>query len=271
MSPGNIEGGYVHLYRRLWDHPVFRDLTEAAVFVWMVSMAAWRPTRVRYKNLTITLARGQLAISSRDLATKWGWSEAKARRYLDRLQTDAMTDAATDAGVNVVTICNYNEYQSSAGESDAPSDAAPTQHRRSTDAQNKEGNKGKKENIRDIPPVSPAESKSTASKGTRIAEDWSPGEKGTAYALGKGFALDQIGTMADHFHSDRTAKGVVMKDWDAAWRTWVNNDIKWHGAPQQQAERSRCGPRPQRQPQRSQTPLQDAFDDLLSRVNERTQ
>ncbi len=129
------------IHRSLWGHVVFRNFTEAAAFAWMISQAAWTPTRVRYKGLNLSLERGQLAVSGRDLAVKFGWSEARCRRFLSRLETDAMIDAASDAGVNVVTIKNYDRYQAvtsaevlpigkSDAPPDAPGDAAATQQRR---------------------------------------------------------------------------------------------------------------------------------------------
>jgi hypothetical protein len=68
------------------------------------------------------------------MAVGWGWSESRVRRFLKRLKTDAMIDAATDAGVTVITICNYNRYQRvslpSDAATDARSDTVATQQRR---------------------------------------------------------------------------------------------------------------------------------------------
>ena len=142
--------GYVLLHRTVYDHAAFRNEIEASAFIWLFSHAAWRPKTVRYKGKRIELERGQIAISTRDLSTKFEWSEAKCRRYLTRLKGDAMIDARTDAGVNVITICNYDKYQPKLQDGDAPpdadGDAAATRQRRSSDAQNNKGNKGKEGN-----------------------------------------------------------------------------------------------------------------------------
>ena len=126
--------GRLNLYRAVYDHPAFNTLTEASVFIWMTSKAAWKPHEIRYKGKRIKLDRGQFAISTRDFARAWGWSEAKVRRFLGALHNDAMADAASDAGVNVITICNYDKYQNIAQSGDAPTDAltdaAATQRRR---------------------------------------------------------------------------------------------------------------------------------------------
>ncbi len=41
---------------------------EAMAFAWMIANAQWKATRVRYKGHGISLQRGQLAISQRDMA-----------------------------------------------------------------------------------------------------------------------------------------------------------------------------------------------------------
>ena len=36
-----------------------------------------------------------------------------------------------------------------------------------------------------------------------------------------------LGAFATHFTNHHTAKGSTFKDWDAAWRTWVGNAVKF--------------------------------------------
>jgi hypothetical protein len=78
----------------------------------------------------LELKRGQVAASLRFMADKWQWREPRVRRFLKRLKTDAMIDAATDAGITVITICNYDKYQKVSLPRDAQIDAAATQRRK---------------------------------------------------------------------------------------------------------------------------------------------
>jgi hypothetical protein len=112
--------GYVRIYRSLIDHPSFRNDAEAMAFAWMVMKAAWRPTRVRYKGHPISLERGQLAISVRDFAGAHDRNKNWVSRILETLRREDMirTDAGT--GVLVITICNYDKYQSEAGNGGTP-------------------------------------------------------------------------------------------------------------------------------------------------------
>jgi hypothetical protein len=144
--------GFYLMHRGWQENPVFdnAEFSRRDAWIWMIENACYRDTRVGIKGKSVDLKRGQLSFSTRFLATKWRWSEAGVRRFITRLQTDAMIDAASDAGQMVVTICNYDTYQTSIEATDAASDAevdaAATQERRSSDAKKKEVNK---ENNRD--------------------------------------------------------------------------------------------------------------------------
>lgn len=164
--------GYVRLYRDVWKHPIFRNAAEAAAFSKMICDAAYKESRVKFRGVVVTLQRGQLATSTREIAKTWGWSEASARRFLGRLEADKMiirggrktdaggdappgtphdapADAHRDAPFTVLTICNYDVYQPSLVNRDAPDDARlthqVTHERRTPDAQNNKENEGKEE------------------------------------------------------------------------------------------------------------------------------
>lgn len=126
--------GTFNVSRTLWDDPQFPDepFTKREAWLWLISEAAWKARDYRFGSQIVALQRGQLVCSSRSLAAKWQWSEAKVRRYLKMLQECQNIDADTDAGVTKVTIRNYDVFQSSGERRDAGSDA-PTTHLRCTD------------------------------------------------------------------------------------------------------------------------------------------
>jgi len=105
------DAGHVKIYRSLLGHPAFRNDAEAMAFAWLVIRAAWKPARVRYKGRPITLARGQLAVSQRDMAQALDRDKAWVERLFKRLKGEAMVEATSEAGVSLVTICKYDDYQ----------------------------------------------------------------------------------------------------------------------------------------------------------------
>lgn len=142
--------GFVLIHRRVYDNPVFADFAESSAFVWMIIQAQWRTKKVRYKDRIIELERGQLALSTRDLARKMGWSQSRAQRFTSRLTDAAMIGSHSGSGVNVITICNYNKYQIDPDVGGSPS-GSPSVHqavhaRFTSGSQNKEDNKTNKIN-----------------------------------------------------------------------------------------------------------------------------
>lgn len=103
--------GYVLIHRSLIGHPAFRNDAEAMAFAWMVVRAAWKPVRVRYKERGLFLQRGQLSISQRDMAQALDRDKAWIERLWKRLRAEAMIEVGSEAGVAVITICKYDDYQ----------------------------------------------------------------------------------------------------------------------------------------------------------------
>lgn len=101
----------MRLHRDLIAHPAFRNDAEAMAFAWLFARAAWKGCRVRYKGHAITLQRGQVAISVRDMADALDRDKAWVERLFKRLKSETMIETRVETGVSVVTICNYDKYQ----------------------------------------------------------------------------------------------------------------------------------------------------------------
>lgn len=130
------ERGVFALDRGWFDHPSFaaEPFTEREAWAWLISEAAFKDRIKRIGSIVLSLERGQVAASLRFMADKWSWKEPRVRRFLGRLKIDAMLTVATDAGISVITICNYTKYQRVSlpkdAVTDAQNDAATTQQRR---------------------------------------------------------------------------------------------------------------------------------------------
>ncbi|HLZ78829.1 MAG TPA: hypothetical protein VKQ09_05770 [Sphingomonas sp.] len=133
--------GFYLMHRGWQDNAVFRneEFSRRDAFVWLIEEAAFRPTKIHAGTGEIMLERGQLSHSLRFMAKAWKWDEAKVRRFLSSLVKSQIIDASTDAGQTVITIRNYEVYQTPGGSPDAGDDADATQQRRGGDAKKKEG------------------------------------------------------------------------------------------------------------------------------------
>ena len=131
--------GFIAISRDIWDDTDFPDepMSKREAFMWMVAEAAWKPRTVRRKSVSLSLQRGQLAHSVRFLAEAFGWHRAKVERFLTMLKNRDTIETRTETGLTVITICNYDRYQSA----EAPSETAIISERDSSETnQNKDNN-----------------------------------------------------------------------------------------------------------------------------------
>lgn len=239
--------GFYLMHRGWQDNPIFKPepFTEREAWEWIIANAAWKACRVRIKSIMVDVERGQLAASLRYMAEKWQWLEPRVRRFLGRLEKEGMIGCVADAGVNVVTVCNYDEYQAPSNIIDAQTDAASTQDRRSIDANKKEDNKYNKGERRDLtvdptdqpsesglavglpandnPPEKPAKQK----RGTRVPdgdlpEEWAveanhTREKAGMPLLGRRALAVRWEAFQDYWRGVTGSKGLKA-DWLATWR-----------------------------------------------------
>lgn len=148
--------GVFAIARSSFDHPFFKPerFTEREAWWWLCGAAAFKPMRVRFGRTMIDLERGQCAFASRFLAVKWKWSEPRVRRFLKRLETDAMVKLEPTRETTRITICNYDEYQfgrrADDAQGDAQTDALATHSRRKEEElnnSNKEIRAGAREDV----------------------------------------------------------------------------------------------------------------------------
>lgn len=87
----------------------------------------------------------------------------------------------------------------------------------------------KKERIPPLvpPPAAELSPKTIRAKArTQIDPGWKPNDLGIAYAKERGVQPSEVRAFKD-FHM---AKGNAMADWDAAWRMWCRNAVKFGNA-----------------------------------------
>lgn len=133
--------GFAKAHRELIEHPLFVGRADRlGAWLWLFTMAAWKPTRHDVNGKTVTVNRGQLCASYRQMADAWGWSLGAVQRFLTRLKTDTMIETQADTGKMIITICNYDKYQDDTLEADTPSDT-PSDTRAIHDRYTKEESK----------------------------------------------------------------------------------------------------------------------------------
>ena len=109
-------GGYYRMHRGWMEHPAFgrEPFTRALAWCWLIEHAAWSDTTQSVGRHFVRVHRGQLAVAVRYLAEAWGWSKSSVDRFLKRLESETMIGTQAGTQFTIVTICNYDRYQSSA-------------------------------------------------------------------------------------------------------------------------------------------------------------
>jgi hypothetical protein len=113
-APGPCVMGWFALKRGIHDHRIFHKRPDRFfVWTWMIATAAYQDTKQDADGKTVTVKRGQLLTSYRQMSRATGVSVKVVRTLIDRLEAEHAIDTNTGTGRLRITICNYEKYQSS--------------------------------------------------------------------------------------------------------------------------------------------------------------
>jgi len=146
---------FVFAQRNRFKHPLFKaeKFCRGYAWDWIVANAVWRENghQVEIKGQIVRLNRGQLSYSVRFMAEAWRWDKAAVSRFITRLKTEAMIETHTETGQMIITVCNYDKYQSRSGitetATETGSETGARQHRDSTETKKNKDNKDNKDSV----------------------------------------------------------------------------------------------------------------------------
>lgn len=112
MAAENKDIGFIKIYRSIKDWGWWSDLNTFRLFVVLLINANWKDKKWRGRKIK----RGQLWTSLDTLVEESGLSKMQVRTSLDKLiSTHEITRKVTHSG-QLITIVNYDFYQSSDGD-----------------------------------------------------------------------------------------------------------------------------------------------------------
>jgi len=217
--------GYVRIHRRLFGHAAFRNDSEALAFAWMVAKASWKETRVRYKEHTITLQRGELSVSIRDLALVLDRPKGWVERLISRLKNETMIETRRAAGGRtaplIIFVRNYDVFQHS-----GDTDETPQKTLNRTRGETATGQRPDREQVREE--YKKKETPSGVSRASRLSPSFEPSDgSGKMAQIAARWTPDQRAKEIERWRAHHMAKGTTMIDWDSAWQTWIGNSEKF--------------------------------------------
>lgn len=107
--------GFIKIYRKAFRHKFWtkaREFSEFEAWIDLLQSARVEETDVirLIDGLEVKYGHAQYPASIRFLAKKWGWGEQKVRSFMNTLRKDNSISTDCSQGVNVITICKYDEY-----------------------------------------------------------------------------------------------------------------------------------------------------------------
>lgn len=105
--PTGPGGGWVKLHRKLLEWEWYEDPHMVHLLVHLLLTATHEDRK--YKGLTIK--RGQLVTTIKELAEALGASETSTRRRMKRLKSGGFLTIKVAHNRTTITICNYDSYQ----------------------------------------------------------------------------------------------------------------------------------------------------------------
>jgi hypothetical protein len=135
---GEPSKGWVRLYRKVQDHPRYRDSEFVHVWVELLINATYKPIQRVFRGQEITLRPGQLITGRFAIERQTGVNASKVQRVLKRLKSDHLIDQQGSNACSLITILNWESEQGFDQQSDQR-----TINQRSASDHSQEGKKSK--------------------------------------------------------------------------------------------------------------------------------
>ena len=113
--------GYFLVYRDVWKHPVFKNLVESAIWLYMISSASHKDKTARYLDNEIFIKRGELIFPLRKNANIWKIPYTAMRTFILRLKRRGMinhrlttlkpTKDFKYSKITIISVLNYDKFQ----------------------------------------------------------------------------------------------------------------------------------------------------------------
>ena len=106
--------GWIKIYRSIVDDELYfaEKFTRLQAWLDLLLLAEYMPREFYIRGIPVKLERGQLAVSIRNLASRWKWGVNKVQDFIKELKSCGKIDTQKSNTINVIIICKYDKYQS---------------------------------------------------------------------------------------------------------------------------------------------------------------
>lgn len=106
--------GWISVYRQILDNWIWKSkepFDKRSAWIDLLLMVNHKKQKVPFENGFIEVERGQKITSIKQLSERWKWSRHKVSDFLDQLEQDTMIVQIRDNRKTLISIENYNIYQ----------------------------------------------------------------------------------------------------------------------------------------------------------------
>ncbi|HFQ3078776.1 TPA: DnaD domain protein [Staphylococcus aureus] len=121
--------GWISIDRSIQNHWLFKEkrtFSKFEAWIYLLMEANHSKAKVPIGNQIVTVERGQRLRSILTLSDLFNWSRFKVKTFLDLLESDGMLEVKTTSKYTLITIVNYDFYQSEQGRNQHQNDIKPT-------------------------------------------------------------------------------------------------------------------------------------------------
>ena len=141
----NRKSGYFVVYRDIWKHPVFKNLIESAIWLYMISSASHQDKTLNFLDNRIFVKRNELIFPLRKNAKFWKITYSEMRTFILRLKRRGMittrlaqllpTSNHPRRNITIISIINYDKFQYVDNEQPASNQLSPLTNTQSINKQ----------------------------------------------------------------------------------------------------------------------------------------
>ena len=219
---------YVKISRKILDWEWYTDINTKVLFLHILLKANWKPSRFQGTEVP----RGSLVTSQQNMATETGLTIKNVRTALKHLENTGEVAVSRHPKFSVITVKNYNQYQSSGSQM-----AAEGQSDGSRGATIEEGKKERKEEYNKSPKGdyesgTPENSiyatirelyNSVCGSYPRLVKMSEARKKAINARMKTGYTLDDFQTLFEKAEASDFLKGKNKRNWSATF-DWLVSD-----------------------------------------------
>ena len=115
------KSGYFVVYRDIFRHPVFANILQASLWIYMISSASHQDKTLRFMDTPIFVRRGEMIMPLRVTAKRFKMTYSEMRTFILRMVRRKMITTRTaqlqptsnhkNRKVTLISIVNYDKFQ----------------------------------------------------------------------------------------------------------------------------------------------------------------